>query len=88
MVSVLYHTEEVRVIIAWCINKVLKSSVVLGTARKPVTDGVFVVRDTALPVNEAMRVWLHRKGGDYPVPDQEDYAVVADCVVISRDIPN
>ena len=51
------HAGEVRVTMAGYIDEVLKSSGVLGTARTPGTDGLFEVRDTALPVSEPVRVW-------------------------------
>jgi Reverse transcriptase (RNA-dependent DNA polymerase) len=41
-------------------DDVLKSSGVLGTARTPGTDGLFEVRETALPVSEEVRVWFHK----------------------------
>jgi hypothetical protein len=51
---------EVQVTMAGYTDDVLKFSGVPGTARTPGTDGLFEVRDTALPVPEEVRVWFHR----------------------------
>jgi Reverse transcriptase (RNA-dependent DNA polymerase) len=53
------HTGEARVTMGGYIDDMVKNSGVLGTARTPSTDGLFEVRDTALPVPEAVRVWFH-----------------------------
>lgn len=54
------HAGEARVTMCGYIEDVLKSSGISGTARTPGTDGLFEVRDTALPVPESVRVWFHR----------------------------
>ena len=54
------HAGEVKVTMAGYTDDVLKSSGIPGTARTPGTDGLFEVRDTALPVPEEVRVWFHR----------------------------
>jgi hypothetical protein len=41
-------------------DDLLKSSGIPGKARTPGTDGLFEVRDTALPVPEDVRVWFHK----------------------------
>jgi hypothetical protein len=41
-------------------DDVLKSSGVSGTARTPSTDGLFEVRESALPVPEEAQVWFHK----------------------------
>jgi hypothetical protein len=38
-------------------DKALKSSGIPGTALSPGTDGLFEIRDSALPVPEEVRVW-------------------------------
>ena len=54
------HAGEVQVTMSGYTDEVLKSSGILGIARTPGTDGLFEVRDTALPVLEEVRVWFHR----------------------------
>jgi hypothetical protein len=54
------NTGEVQVTMSGYVDEVLKSSGVPGTARTPGTDGLFEVRDTALPVPEQVRVWFHK----------------------------
>jgi hypothetical protein len=41
-------------------DDVLKSSGVSGTARTASTDGLFKVRESALPVPEEVQVWFHK----------------------------
>jgi hypothetical protein len=47
---------QVKVTMSGYTDDVLKSSGIPGTARTPGTDGLFEVRDTALPVPEEVRV--------------------------------
>ena len=54
------HVGEVQVTMSGYVDEVLKSSGVPGIARTPGTDGLFEVRDTALPVPEEVRVWFHK----------------------------
>jgi Reverse transcriptase (RNA-dependent DNA polymerase) len=54
------HAGEVRVTMCGYVDEILKSSGVPGTARTPGTDGLFDVRDTALPVPEEVRAWFHK----------------------------
>jgi hypothetical protein len=54
------HTGEVQVTMGGYTDELLKWSGIAGTARTPGTDGLFEVRDTALPVPEEVRVWFHR----------------------------
>ena len=54
------HTGEVQVKMGGYTDELLKRSGIVGTARTPGTDGLFEVRDTALPVPEEVRVWFHR----------------------------
>jgi hypothetical protein len=54
------HVGQVKVTMSGCTDEVLKSSGIPGTARTPCTDGMFAVRDTALPVPEEVRVWFHK----------------------------
>jgi hypothetical protein len=46
------HTGEVQVTMGGYTDELLKWSGIAGTARTPGTDGLFEVRDTALPVPE------------------------------------
>jgi hypothetical protein len=54
------HAAQVKVTMFGYTDDVLKSSEVSGTARTPGTDGLFEVRDSALPVPEEVRVWFHK----------------------------
>jgi hypothetical protein len=54
------HAGEARVTMCGYVDEILKSSGVPGTARTPGTDGLFDVRDTALPVPEEVRAWFHK----------------------------
>jgi Reverse transcriptase (RNA-dependent DNA polymerase) len=53
------HPGEARITMGGYIDDMLKNSGIVGTARTPCTDGLFDIRDTALPVPEAVRVWFH-----------------------------
>jgi hypothetical protein len=53
------HSGEARITMGGYIDDMLKNSGIVGTARITSTDGLFEVRDTALPVPEAVRVWFH-----------------------------
>jgi hypothetical protein len=57
IVSDFTHTGKVRVTMAGYTDEALKSSGIPGTARTPGTDGLFEIRDSALPVPEEVRVW-------------------------------
>jgi Reverse transcriptase (RNA-dependent DNA polymerase) len=50
---------EVQVTMGGYTDELLKWSGIPGTARTPGTDGLFEVRETALPVPEEVRVWFH-----------------------------
>jgi Reverse transcriptase (RNA-dependent DNA polymerase) len=53
---VLDYSHAGQVEVTMCTDELLKSSGIPGTARTPGTDGLFKVRDTALPVPEEVRV--------------------------------
>jgi hypothetical protein len=54
------YVRQVSVTMSGYTDDVLKSSGIAGTARTHGTDGLFEVRDTALPVPEEVRVWFHK----------------------------
>jgi Reverse transcriptase (RNA-dependent DNA polymerase) len=54
------HAGQVEVTMSGYTDELLKSSGIPSAARTPGTDGLFEVRDTALPVPEEVRVWFHK----------------------------
>jgi hypothetical protein len=54
------HAGQVKLTMSGYTDDVLKNSGIPGTARTPGTDGLFEVRDTALPVPDEVRVWFHK----------------------------
>jgi hypothetical protein len=58
MVLEFSHPGEARITMGSYIDDMLTNSGIVGTARTPCTDGLFDIRDTALPVPEAVRVWF------------------------------
>jgi hypothetical protein len=54
------HVGQVTVTMSGYTDEVLKSSGIPGTAYTPGTDGLYEVRDTALPVPEEVRVSFHK----------------------------